>query len=145
MPQAGYGAQPIMNGRVVGRLAAGLGGVALIVVMSALDWYYDYLNSLFASLPESLNAWQAFEFTDVVLLATALVGFGLAVSPEPSERATAFTLVVGSAAGGWLLLRIVDQPGPNLVVDVKLGAWLGLIATLAIAAGAWLMREPTRT
>ena len=36
-----------------------------------------------------------------------------------------------------MLYRILNQPGPNEFVEVKLPAFLGFLCVLAIAAGGW--------
>ena len=47
------------------------------------------------------------------------------------------TVVAGALATLLILYRIINQPGPNDIVDVELGAWLGLLAAIVITGGGW--------
>jgi hypothetical protein len=51
--------------------------------------------------------------------------------------ASVVTSTLGIVATVLLLYRILNQPGPNAFVEVKLGAFLGFLCTLALASGAW--------
>ena len=44
-----------------------------------------------------------------------------------------------------ILLRIVDQPGPNALSPSSAGAWLGLAAAVVVLVGGWrsMRVEPT--
>jgi hypothetical protein len=136
-----------------GELVAGIGGLALILIMFIFDWYgpAGFIQEQAAAGNveiSGLNAWKIFEFTDIVLFVVALVGVGLAVltaleqSPALPVAGSVLTTAAGILGSVWLFYRILNQPGPNDSIDVEIGAWLGLLATLAIAVGGWLsMRE----
>jgi outer membrane biosynthesis protein TonB len=136
-----------------GEIVAGIGGLALILIMFIFDWYgpAGFIQEQAAAGNvdiSGLNAWKIFEFTDIVLFVVALVGVGLAVltaleqSPALPVAGSVLTTAAGILGSVWLFYRILNQPGPNDVIDVEIGAWLGLLATLAIAVGGWLsMRE----
>jgi uncharacterized membrane protein len=115
-----------------GDVIAGLGGVALLVVMF-LDWY-----------AAGGSAWQAFSVSDLILALTAVSGIGLAVltasrrSPALPVAASVITSTLGAFATLLVLYRILNQPGPNELVEVKLGAFLGFLAVLAVTAGGYL-------
>jgi hypothetical protein len=117
-----------------GEWIAGAGGVALLAAMF-LHWY--------GAGPFEVTAWQAFGVLDVVLALLALVPFGLvftqATRPGPSIPVafSVFTMLAGGLAALLILYRIVNQPGPNDLVEVQAGAWLGLVAAGVIAAGGW--------
>jgi hypothetical protein len=123
---------------------AGAGGVALIASMFA-DWYSGASAGVrgvgFAPLDVGATAWQAFSVLDVVLALLALVPLALVVlqatrdSPALPVAFSVFTTVAGALAGLLILYRIVNQPGPNDAVDVDAGAWIGLAAAIAVAAG----------
>jgi len=123
-----------------GELIAAAGGIALLVVMF-LDWYELEGGGGIRSI--GLNAWQAFGLLDVILAIAALAGIGLAVvtaarrSPALPVAASVVTAAVGIAATLLVLYRILDQPGPNEFVAAELGAFLGFVSSLAIAAGGW--------
>jgi len=138
-----------------GDLLAGLGGVALLVDMF-FPWYrflegpYSGTRDIAANNTEQ-SAWQAFHVTLVPLVLLALLGIALLVSTA-YERTQAwpvasqvFTALVGPIASLWILLRLVNPPGPNFAADRLWGAWLGFALVLAITAGAWWsMRDADR-
>ena len=125
-----------------GELIAGVGGLVLMVVMF-LDWY-----SVVGLGEVAANAWQAFSITDLILALTAVAGIGLAVltaarrSPALPVAASVITATLGALATLLVLYRILNQPGPNEFVEVKLGAFLGFLSVLAVAVGGYLaMRD----
>ena len=117
-----------------GEWIAGAGGVALIAALF-LHWY--------GSGPFEATAWQALDVLDVVLALLALVPLALVLtqatrrSPSIPVALSVFTTIAGTLAALLILYRIVNQPGPNELVDVQVGAWLGLVASLVIAGGGW--------
>jgi len=117
-----------------GELIAGAGGVALIAAMF-LHWY--------DAGPFEATAWQAFGVLDVVLLVLALVPIAGVIaqatrtSPAWPVAFSVVGTVTGALAALLILYRIVNQPGPNDVVGVQAGAWLGLLAAVLISAGAF--------
>jgi hypothetical protein len=114
-----------------GEWIAGAGGVALLAAMF-LHWY--------GAGPFEVTAWQAFDVLDVLL---ALVPLGLVVtqatrsSPSIPVAFSVFTMLAGGLAALLILYRIGNQPGPNDLVEVQAGAWLGFVAAGLIAAGGW--------
>jgi hypothetical protein len=129
-----------------GELIAAAGGVALLVVMF-LHWYAAGGTTQVAGrdieVSVGFTAWQAFAFTDIVLALAALTAIGLAVvtatrsSPALPVAASVITATVGALATLLVLYRILNQPGPNEFIEVKLPAFLGFLCVLAIAAGGW--------
>jgi len=122
-----------------GELLALAGGVALIVSLFS-TWY-----TLSAGvLTSRASGWQAFAVIDVLLALVAAGGIALAVvqavETRPALPVAASVLLVPVGFLGVLLVlfRLIFQPGPNELVNLGAGAWLGLAATLAISAGAWL-------
>jgi len=141
-----------------GEWLAGLSGVALAILLF-VPWYEvaDAGASAdgwvaYAPLAQlGVSAWQAFAVVDLLLAVTALLGLGVAAMAA-LHRAPALplaTAVVATAAGIVTLLvvlyRIVDQPGSNDLVQVRFGAYLGLLAVLAVAAGGWVTIADERT
>ena len=131
-----------MIGRLrVPDLVAGAGGFALVAALF-LHWYGLTLPGGRALGPE-VTGWQAFSVLDVVLALLALVPFALVVlqatrdSPALPVLFSVLTTVAGFVAAVLILYRIVNQPGPNEIVDVQLGAWLGFLAAVVITAGGW--------
>ena len=117
---------------------AGAGGVVLLAAMFA-DWYAP--DAVFGA--PGGNAWQAFSVLDAVLALLALVPLALVAlqatrdSPSLPVAFSVLTTVAGALATLLMLYRIVNQPGPNDAVTVELGAWIGLVAAVAIAGGGW--------
>jgi hypothetical protein len=118
-----------------GEIVTGASAALLLVVMF-LDWYG--VRGIAAA-----NAWQAFGVIDILLALVIALGLGtLAFQVVGRGPATpvAFEVLTSTVALIALLLvayRILNQPGPNDLVDVKLGAWLGLLATAGVFWGAW--------
>jgi hypothetical protein len=121
-----------------GEWIAGAGGVALLAAMF-LHWYRTDVRIV--AFEET--AWQAFDVLDVVLALLALVPLALVYtqatrrSPSIPVALSVCTTLAGALAALLILYRIINQPGPNDIVDVQPGAWLGLLAALVIAAGGW--------
>jgi hypothetical protein len=74
----------------------------------------------------------------LALVPLALV-FAQATRPSPAIPVffSVMTVLAGLLAAVLILYRIVNQPGPNEIVDVQAGAWLGLLAALVVAGGGW--------
>jgi hypothetical protein len=124
-----------------GEWIAGAGAVALLVSMF-LHWY-ALDTALLGGIAAEATAWQAFDVLDIVLALLALVPLALMftqatrLSPAIPAFFSVMTVVAGGLAALLILYRIVNQPGPNGVVDVQVGAWLGVLAAAVIAAGGW--------
>jgi hypothetical protein len=127
----------------IGEWIAAAGGVALLVVMF-LDWYAVVVSvDPGFELSAGFDAWESFDVIDLVLAIVAALAIGLAVlqatqrSPALPVGAGVLTTVAGAVAVVLVAYRIINQPGDNEFVEVRIGAWLGLAATLAIAGGGW--------
>ena len=130
-----------------GELIAGACGVLLLIVMF-FSWYGiggaagSILSA--ADVDTTVNAWKAFDFIDLLLFVTAIVAIGAAVLAASGRSvalpvaASVVVTVLGIAVALLVLYRIVNQPGPNDVVDVKFGAYLGFLVCLGIAVGGFL-------
>jgi hypothetical protein len=133
---------------VIGRLrvpdlVAGAGGFALVAALF-LHWYgLDVLVTGGPPVRAEATGWQAFSVLDIVLALLAVVPFALVVlqgtrdSPALPVLFSALTTVAGLLAAVLILYRIVDQPGPNDVVEVEAGAWLAFLAAVVVTAGGW--------
>ncbi len=123
-----------------GEIVAGLGAVALLVVMLALNWY--------CVGPVSHDGWQAHTVLRWLMLLTIVAALALAVLTATQRTVavpvTVAVIVTALAALLTLLLAIrviLDPPGPDSV-SVRVGAWLGLASSAAILLGAcWSMRD----
>jgi hypothetical protein len=129
-----------------GEVVAAVGGVALLVVMF-LDWYAaggpTDLGGRRIDVSVGFTAWEAFGITDILLALAALTAIATAVvtatrrSPALPVAGSVVTSAAGVLATLLVLYRILNQPGPNEFIEVKLPAFLGFVCALAIAAGGW--------
>ncbi len=121
-----------------GEWIAGISGVALFVVMF-LPWF---------GVDATVNAWEAFDFIDVVLMLAVISGVGMAALAVAQSNvqlpvaASAITAGIGIVGALVVLYRIVDPVGD---ADRKIGLYLGLIAAVAVAAGGWLAMQEEGT
>lgn len=142
-----------------GERVAGVAGIALFVFMF-FGWYGAKVSTagISQSVPASANAWEAFSIIDIVLFLTAAAAVGLAVLTATQRRvnlpvaASAITAALGILSVVLVIYRIIDTPGEsgsfygaNVEITRKIGLFLGLIATAAIAAGGWLAMQEEGT
>jgi hypothetical protein len=115
-----------------GEWLAVAGGIALIVSL-ALPWY--------DAPAEPLTGYEALTVIDVLLTLVALLGLALGVLqatqdvPSRPVGAAVLSVVFGALAVLLVLFRLIDSPADGL--EVRPGAWLGLVAALAITVGGW--------
>jgi carbon starvation protein CstA len=128
-----------------GDIVVGLAGVLLLASMF-LDWYSMPPELVFGALDRimaGVTAWEAFSFMDLLLALVALLGIALALSnvlgrgPALPVALAVITTTLALASSLLLLYRIVNQPGPNQLVEVSAGAWVGLLACVGVFLGAW--------
>jgi len=127
-----------------GELIAAAGGAALLVVMF-LDWYAaggtTEVGGRDIEISVGFNAWQAFDVTDLLLALAGLAALGLALltatrrSPALPIAGAVVTTGIGLFATLLVFYRILNQPGPNEFIEVKVGAFLGFLCVVAIAVG----------
>lgn len=115
-----------------GEWIAAAGGSALIVSL-LLPWY--------EGPTETLTGYQALSVIDILLTLIALLGIALAIlqvtqdTPAKPVAAGILTVVFGALGVLLVLFRLIDSPSDGL--DVRAGAWLGLVAAIALTAGGW--------
>jgi hypothetical protein len=132
------------------RIAAG--AAVLLFIDLFLSWYKVDIGDLVpgadklgiaTNVDTTASGWQVFSYTDIFLLIVILVAVGLAVLSATQRSvalpvaASVITTVLGGLATFIVFLRIIDQPGPDKIVKVAFGAWLGLILCAALAYGGW--------
>jgi hypothetical protein len=146
----------------VSRLRAGewlaAAGAAALLVTLFLPWFAVELPTRGALLVVGLgegsdDAWSSLGWVTLVLVLGAIgcaVWLALANAlNRPVAQAVAasvLTASVGTFALAALALRaLVFQPGPNDLVVLRYGAWLGLLAALILALGGWWAMKDERT
>jgi hypothetical protein len=152
------------------RLITTIGGIALLIVMF-LPWFgvggpgverADELAPSGTGAPEfpDANAWQAFGFIDVVLVATGLVAIApalvfLVAGIKLPPIANALAAGLGILATLLVLYRLIsppewfvvagsEVPGFELEASREAGVFLGLIASAAVAVGGGLATREER-
>ena len=139
-----------------GDLLAGLGGLALIGLLFA-PWFGEKASSATEFRPADeeivldLLAWDVFTLTLVPLIIVALFGLTLLITTA-YERTTAwpvaaqvFGVTLATIAILWLVIRLINEPGDNALVEIRWGAYAGLGTLALIWFGfAWSMRDEVR-
>lgn len=136
----------------VNRLSRGekiAGAAALLLLIDMfLNWYSVNISGALsaaasrAGIDTSVDAWQAFGTTDLLMLITilaALTMVGLRVMGRSANLPVSLPLVVaalGAITTVIVLWRIINQPGPNDFINVEYGAYLGLILLAGLTYGA---------
>ena len=131
-----------------GELIAGISAVALFIIMF-LPWFGfdvgggEVAEDLGIAVPDvsaDFNAWESFDFIDLVLLLTIVVAVGLAVATAMAQTvslpvaASALTAGLGILSTLLILYRILDPPGE---ADREFWVFVGLVAAAGIAYGGW--------
>lgn len=139
-----------------GEWLAGAGGVVLLVSLFLFKWYGMRigLSAIYdnETIHVTATGWDAHTVLRWLMLLTGLAGIALwaltatqATDAVPLGTAVATVVVAGLTT---LLLAwrvLVDEPGPNDLVSVKFGAYLGLVAAALVVVGAWLsLRDEDR-
>jgi hypothetical protein len=145
-----------------GEMIAGISGVALFIVMF-ISWFGFETAPIqtpggvefdVPTIEGSFSAWEAFDFIDIVLLLAVIAGVGLLVLSASQANvnlpvaASAITAGLGILATLLVLYRIIDPPdfgAEGLDVSRKIGVYLGLIASVGIAAGGWMAMQEEGT
>jgi ABC-type xylose transport system permease subunit len=108
------------------------GGIALIVSLF-LPWY--------GAGGDTANGWQSLTVIDVVLCICAL--FGIAQWFFAAQQPTPAVPLAAAGLGAWTgllailltVIRLIDAPADGL--SVQYGAFVALIASITLFAGAW--------
>jgi hypothetical protein len=132
-----------------GELIAGGAGVLLFFDLF-LNWYSVGGGQVSTGVGQidipsiSVNAFDAFSFTWILLVVLVIIAVGQAVLTA-TQRSVALPVAASVIVAGFgalmtvlVLYRIINQPGPNDLVNVEIGAYIGLVLTAAIAYGGFL-------
>ena len=130
-----------------GEQIAGAAAVLLFIDMF-LNWYSANISGALseaanrAGVETSVNAWESFSTTDLLLALTILAAVtmvGLRVMGRSADLPVSLPLVVaalGALTTLIVLWRIINQPGPNDFINVEYGAYIGFVLVAALTYGA---------
>ncbi len=152
----------------LGEWVAGAGAAGLVVTLF-LPWFGlraavevqqrsfgrgGVLNVLqtFSSPPEA-SGWDGLGWLTLAFCVAAIAAGAWLVVATAADRPVAqlvaagvLTATIGTSAFVVVALRaLVFQPGPNDIVVLRYGAWLGLLSALVIALGGWWAIKDERT
>lgn len=130
-----------------GELISFVSAVALLPIMFALDWYGVVglpLQARRSGLTTAESAWHELTLLRWLMLVTILAAIGsvmLLISQRSHGTKTDTSLLVaGLGTLNALLVAyrvLIDPPNSRSVVDVKIGAYLGLLSAIGIAIGGY--------
>jgi hypothetical protein len=146
----------------LGEVTAAVAGLVLLFDLFVLKWYEFTPSGSGSNLNEATgvsirnlpgaatahNGWTSLTGLRWIILLTVVVALGLAVVTL-TQRSTALPVSASVLATGLgvftallILYRIINQPGPNELASVDLGAWLGFLAAVGVGCGGFqAMRE----
>lgn len=133
----------------LGQQIAAIGAVLLFIFLF-IGWYTvggalgAFANQLGVNV--SVKGWDAHTVLRWLMLLTIVAALALAFMNAtkralPDLPVSASTILTGLAGVTTLCVAFrmfIDQPGPDKLIDVKFGAWLGLLSLIAITVGGWL-------
>jgi hypothetical protein len=132
-----------------GERLAGIGGLALLLIMFLFAWYSFGVPGV-----NGLDAFDAFDdWVDIILVFAAFAGMSLAVFGSDVARfhvsLSVITAVLGAISSVVLLIYLISPPGvPTLgeaAIEISLGRepgiWLGLAAAVAVAIGGYMTMQ----
>jgi hypothetical protein len=135
------------------------GGCAVLLFIDLfLNWYSANLTGAQQAIADRLgadttvSAWQAFDWVDLLMLLTIIVVLAW-VALAATQRTVALPITASTIAAALcafttlvVLYRIINQPGPNDLVNVEYGAYLGLLLLLGMTYGTYAaMRDEGAT
>lgn len=145
-----------------GRLL-GAGGGVLLIVSLFLSWYGvdvgGAAGQFAVAVDTSASGWQSLDIGDLVFLIVGL----LAIAPAAFDIFdleielpfdVAFVALVGGAISvAWIILRILDKPGPDIPdvagvdigISLKIGIFLALVGAVLIVVGGVIQKGEDET
>ena len=142
-----------------GEQIAGICAVLLFLVMF-FNWFKlpgaDEANAVGINIDTGLNAWQSYDFTDLIMLVTIVVAAGGAVATLMARdvalpvAASAITAGLGILSFVFVAFSILNTPsfggfGLDVDTDRSWGVFVGLLLTAGIAYGGWMSMQEEGT
>ena len=136
-----------------GEWIVGAGGIVLLASMFFLKWYgltgAGTPQAEHLGFPTSVNGWHGLTTLRWFMLVTIILSLALVYlqatrrSPAVPVSLSVIVLVIALITLFALIYRVlINEPGPDSLIDQKTGAFVGLAATLAIGWGGFLsLRE----
>ncbi len=125
----------------LGDQIAGGGAIALFIFFMFFDWYSVSIGQFSAGA----TGWKAHELLRWLVLLTIILALGKAFMNAtnrtmelPFPPGLILTIVAGFTTVCVLYRMFIDQPGPDKLIDLDFGAWLGLLSLIAVTAGGFL-------
>ncbi len=129
-----------------GEIISALSALALLPIMFVLEWYgtVGLPRSRRSGIETAVNAWQELTITRWLMLVAVIVALGSVIlhatqKSHGTKTDTSYVVAgIGSVTALVLGYRVlINLPHPSSVVDIKIGAYLGLLAALGIALGGY--------
>ncbi|MGH2957844.1 MAG: hypothetical protein ACRDL6_12735 [Solirubrobacterales bacterium] len=127
-----------------------LGGGAIVLLASLWLPWFGTAEEESPFIPPArkvtINAWESFDLSDLFLCLLGLAALTVLVAALrgvdiPRPGAPLVLLGTSLVAAGIILARIED---PLQNTSTRIGLWIGLLAVIAIAVGAWLSLDAAR-
>ena len=118
----------------------------MIPIMFLLEWYgtVGLPRSRRSGIETAVNAWKELTIARWLILLAVIVALGSVIlhATQKSHGAKTDTSVLVAAMGTLVSIVLayrvlINLPHPSSVVDIKIGAYLGLLAALGIALGGY--------
>jgi hypothetical protein len=142
-----------------GEQIAGICAAVLFIVMF-FNWFSlpggDQAEAVGIDIDTGLNAWQSYDFTDLILLVTIVVAVGGAIATMMARdvalpvAASAITAGLGILSFVFVAFSILNTPsfgalGVDVDTDRSWGVFVGLLLTAGIAYGGWMSMQEEGT
>jgi hypothetical protein len=128
-----------------GEWLAGAGGLLLFLALFFFKWYGASASLGGLTFSDSANGWHSHTALRWFVLLTILAALALVVvtatQQTPAMPSTIAPVTTAIAFLTTLLLAyrvVIDEPGPNGLVEVRVGAWIGLLAAALVTYGGFL-------
>jgi hypothetical protein len=130
----------------IGELISAASALVLAAIMFGLEWFgaVGLPRSRRSGIETAENAWRVLTGTRWFMLAAIAVALGSVVlhatqrSHGTKTDTSLAVATVGTVTAALLAYRVlIDLPDSSSVVDIKIGAYLGLLAAGGIALGGW--------